>query len=111
VLPYDDYSKYAPADVTFDLIYNEIFRYYSLILPAMSERLDLTDPNVWTSPTAANYVLRMTDERLWADYNYMPRTRDLSTYRRALLRQFCANVLAANRAPAIESASRTRGGR
>jgi hypothetical protein len=96
VLPFDDYSKIQPADVTFTLIYNEIFRYYNLIVPAMSERLDLADPTVWASPTAANYVLRMIDERLWGYYNYMPRTRDLSKYRRALLRQFCENVLAAN---------------
>ena len=97
VLPFDDYSTIAPADVTFDVIYKEIFRYYNLIVPAMSERLNLADPAVWASPTAANYVLRMIDERLWGYYNYMPRTRDLSKYRRALLRQFCENVLAANR--------------
>jgi hypothetical protein len=36
----------------------------------------------------------MTDERLWGAYNYMPRTRDLSKYRRALpaavLRETCS---------------------
>jgi len=111
VLPFDDYSKVAAADVTFDLIYKEIFRYYDLILPAMTERLNLADSAIWESPTAAQYILRMTDERLWGCYNYMPRTRDLSKYRRALLQQFCANVLAANRVtePAASS-RRSRGG-
>jgi len=94
VLPYDDYSTVSDADLSFDIIYNEIFRYYALILPAMSERLDLSDPTVWQSPTAARYVLRVIDETLWPYYNYMPRTRDLSKYRRALLRRWCHKVLA-----------------
>ena len=114
VLPYDDYSAVADADLTFPFIYEEIFRYYYLILPAMSERLDMSDPTVWQSPTAARYVLRMIDERLWSYYNYMPRTRDLSTYRRQLLRRFCNKVLAENGvsqeiAPARRTAG--RGGR
>lgn len=110
VLPFDDYSHIPPSDVTFDLIYDEIFRYYNLILPAMSERLDLADPTVWASPTAANYVLRMVDERLWGSYNYMPRTRDLSASRRNLLRQFCQNVLASSGSVgATVPASRRRG--
>jgi hypothetical protein len=96
VLPYDDYSAVGDAELTFPFIYQEIFRYYYLILPAMSERLDMSDPTVWQSPTAARYVLRMIDERLWSYYNYMPRTRDLSTYRRQLLRRFCNKVLAEN---------------
>ena len=112
VLPFDDYSKLKPSDVTFDVVYTEIFRYYNLILPAMAERLNLADPSVWASPTAANYVLRMIDERLWGSYNYMPRTRDLSIYRRGLLRQFCENALAANRvADGARAAARRRGAR
>jgi hypothetical protein len=96
VLPYDDYSEVSDAALSFDMIYKEIFRYYALILPAMSERLDLSDPTVWQSPSAARYVLRMIDDNLWAYYNYMPRTRDLSKYRRALLRRWCNKVLADN---------------
>ena len=96
VLPFDDYSSLTDADLTFSYIYEEIFRYYYLILPAMSERLDISEPTVWQSPTAARYVLRMIDERLWGYYNYMPRTRDLSKYRRQLLRRFCEKVLAEN---------------
>jgi hypothetical protein len=93
VLPFDDYTNVQDDKLTFDLIYNEIFRYYRLVLPAMSERLNLSDPTIWQTPTAARYVLRMVDEPLWAFYNYMPRTRDLSKYRRDLLRRFCTKVL------------------
>ena len=103
VLPFDDYRAIRDEELTFDLIDNEIFRYYRLVLPAMSERLDLSDPAIWQTPTAANYVLRMVDERLWAFYNYMPRTRDLSKYRRDLLRRFCEKVLRETGAPAAAS--------
>lgn len=94
VLPWDDYSAIPDAQVTFDLVYREIFRYYDLILPAMSARLDMTSEAVWATPTAARYVLRMIDPAIWHTYNYMPRTRDLSAPRRALLRRFCLGVLA-----------------
>ncbi|MFN0077852.1 MAG: hypothetical protein ACKVY0_15455 [Prosthecobacter sp.] len=93
VLPYDDYSKVTDAQLTFDFVYAEALRYYHLIMPAMSKRLDMSDPTIWNTPTAAQYVLRMCDERMWATPNYMPRTRDLSKYRRALLRRFCEKVL------------------
>lgn len=93
VLPYDDYSAIRDDELTFDLIYQEIFRYYHLITPAMSVRLDMSDPTIWSTPTAALYVLRMIDPRLWDHYEYMPRTRDLSCYRRELLARFCRSVL------------------
>lgn len=94
VLPWDDYSALTDAEVTFDVIYNEIFRYYDLILPAMSDRLNMSSAALWATPTAASYVLRMIDPSIWHTYNYMPRTRDLSASRRALLRRFCEGVLA-----------------
>jgi len=93
VLPYDDYSGIDSKHVTFEVIYREIFRYYYLILPAMSEYLDMHDRTIWEAPAAAHYVLRMTDPALWGHYNYMPRTRDLSRCRRKLLRTFCGNVI------------------
>ncbi|HTU18553.1 MAG TPA: hypothetical protein VMG10_10875 [Gemmataceae bacterium] len=93
VLPYDDYSQLSDEQLTWERIYDEIFRYYSLILPAMSEYLDVTDASIWETPTAARYVMRMTDPKLWDYYNYMPRTRDLSKYRRELLWRFCCRVL------------------
>jgi hypothetical protein len=92
VLPYDDYSGLDDDDVTFERVYDEVLRYYVLIFPAMSKRLPLDDPSVWRSPAAASYVLKMTDVSLWEYYHYMPRTRDLSRYRRELLQRFCRKV-------------------
>jgi len=96
VLPYDDYSHISENDLNFKLIYDEIFRYYHLIFPAMSVHLDMSDPGIWTTPTTAQYVLRMIDTKLWDFHNYMPRTRDLSKYRRELLERFCRLVLKSN---------------
>ena len=56
VLPYDDYSRVREDELTFELIYKEIFRYYARILPAMSKRLDMADPTIWRTPTAARYL-------------------------------------------------------
>ncbi len=93
VLPYNDYSKIPDEELGFDLIYQEIFRNYYLLMPAMNKRLDLSDPSIWESPTAANYLLRVTEPGLWEYFDYMPRTRDLSKYRRELLRRFCRRIL------------------
>ncbi len=101
VLPYWDDSKVSDDNLTFDLVYREVFRYYKLIFPAMSRRLDMADPAIWASPTAASYVLRMIDLRLWETYNYMPRTRDLSASRRRLVERFCRKVIAAHKGAAI----------
>jgi hypothetical protein len=99
VLPYDDYSAITDDQLNFTVIYREIFRYYHLVLPAMSVRLDMSDPTIWGTPTAAQYILRMIDPSLWDHYEYMPRTRDLSRYRRDLLARFCRDVLTAHDVP------------
>jgi hypothetical protein len=93
VLPYDDYSKVRPDELTLDFIYEQVFRYYDLITPAMSEAMDLKDPSIWKLPTAARYVLLTTSTDFWASPQYMPRMRDLSRSRRELLQRFCNSLL------------------
>ena len=93
VLPYDDYSALIANGPTFDDVYREVFMYYDLIIPGMSKRLDMSDPTVWNTPAAAEYVLRSTNEAIWSTTTYMPRTRDLSACRRALLVAFCVRVI------------------
>ncbi len=99
MLPFDDYSHLGEDELTFSVIYQEIFRYYHLILPAMSLRLDMSDAALWSTPTAAQYCLRVLDPRLWDHYDYMPRTRDLSRSRRDLLIRFFEMVLKAHDVP------------
>lgn len=93
VLPFEDFSGVSDDALGFDLIYQHIFRNYYLLLPAMNKRLDMSDASIFTHPTAAHYILRMIDLAMWEYYDYMPRTRDLSGARRALLRRFCEIVI------------------
>jgi hypothetical protein len=93
VLPYEDFRAVPDEALTFELIYQRIFRNYYLLLPAMNKRLDMSDASIFGHPTAAHYVLRMIDVKMWNSYDYMPRTRDLSGYRRELLRRYCEKVI------------------
>ena len=94
ILPYDDYSHQLATGPTFDDVYDNIFQYYDLIVPAMNERLPMNDQSLWDTPTAAQYLKRIIDPGLWSSPNYMPRTRDLSAKRRELLVAFCDAVIA-----------------
>ena len=97
VLPHDGEAAAVPdSQLDYPTIYRKVLRYYALILPAMSKRLNMSEgsESVWVSPTAARYLLRTTDVNMWERWAYMPRTRDLSATRRALLHRFCHKVLA-----------------
>jgi hypothetical protein len=96
VLPYEDFSQVRDDELTLELIYQKIFRYYDLITPAMSEAMDLKDPSIWEMPAAARYVLLTSSLDLWSSWQFMPRTRDLSRARRELLHRFCRAVLRRN---------------
>jgi hypothetical protein len=93
VLPYEDFREVPDDALTFDFIYQRIFRNYYLLLPAMNKRLDMSDASIFSHPTAAHYVLRMIDLAMWGSYDYMPRTRDLSSARRELLRRYFEKVI------------------
>ena len=94
ILPYDDYSHQLTTGPTFDDVYDNIFQYYDLIVPAMNERLPMNDQSLWDTPTAAQYLKRIIEPSLWSSPNYMPRTRDLSAKRRELLVAYCDAVIA-----------------
>ena len=95
VLPHDGEAAAIPdSQLDYPTIYRKVLRYYALILPAMSKRLDMSQSSVWVSPTAVRYLLRTTDINMWEHWAYMPRTRDLSATRRTLLHRFCHKVLA-----------------
>jgi hypothetical protein len=93
VLPYDDYTELADEDVTFRFVYAEVLRAYKLVYPAMSQHLDLADPTLWTTPSAAHYLKRVIQPELWHTPVAMPRTRDLAATRRQLLERFCRLVI------------------
>ena len=94
ILPNDDFSSQLADGPTFEDIYEHVFKYYDLVLPAMNERLSMSDPSLWETPTAAKYLKRVLDPALWDSTRYMPRTRDLSAKRRQLVTAFCDAVIA-----------------
>jgi hypothetical protein len=104
VLPHLDYSRLPDEDLTFDVIYREIFRYYYLIFPGMNKRLDMKDVTIWNTPTAAEYILKRSAKEMWHSYYYMPRTRDLSDGRRDLLHRWCRKVIREGTVPEFAEA-------
>lgn len=105
VLPYDDYGAILDRGVTWGDLYDNVFQYYDLLMPAMNERLPMGDSSFWESPTSARYLRRVVDPRLFESTTYMPRTRDLSAPRRELIVAFCDAVLARDSSPNSEVAS------
>ncbi len=99
ILPYDDYGALMADGPTFDDIYQHVFMYYDLVLPAMNKRLSMHDAVLWDTPTAAKYLKRIIDPSLWSTTRYMPRTRDLSSKRRELVLAFCDAVIAEHEHP------------
>lgn len=94
ILPNTDYSQYyVPGTnppvgnerLTFDVVYAQVLRNYYLLYPAMSKRVPLNDPSYWEDPEMAMRLFQRTQLSWWGKAEYMPRTRDLSNTRRALL--------------------------
>jgi len=76
--------------LTFDVVYQEVLRTYYLLYPAMNQVFPLNSEQAVT--TYAIAILQRTEQSLWMLTGYMPRTRDLSASRRALLRAWCRKV-------------------
>jgi hypothetical protein len=95
VLPLDDFSRIPDSELTWELIYDKVFRYHYLVYPGMNKHLDLSDPSIWTTPTAAQYMLKRSSKEYWWDYYYMPRSRDLSDGKRELLQRWLRTLIPA----------------
>lgn len=101
ILPNDeDFSQYyvdptAPAPVgndklTFDIIYAKVLRTYYLLYPIMNKRFPLNSEQAVRDKAGA--IIARTDPSIWMSIHYMPRTRDMSSSRRTLLRAWCRKV-------------------
>lgn len=103
LLPNDkDFSQYYVAgsnppvgneQMTFDVIYNEVLRNYYLLYPAMNKHVPLNDPTKWSNPQMAGILAQRISLDNWGKAMAMPRTRDLSESRRALLNAWCLKIL------------------
>jgi hypothetical protein len=76
--------------LTFDVVYQKVLRTYYLLYPAMNQVFPLNSEQAVTK--CAKAILQRTEKSLWMSTGYMPRTRDMSASRRALLRAWCRKV-------------------
>jgi len=93
VLPSDADLDAIPDDqVTWDLVYDKVLRYYYRMYPTMDAHLPLNDRAA--CERAAQMLLLLTDTSAWDSTLYMPITRELSDGKRRLLHRWCNRVLA-----------------
>jgi hypothetical protein len=113
ILPNQDFSQYyvdpqasepvGNDTLTFGVIYEYVFRNYFLLFPAMSKVLPLNDPQEWMTADVARRVLNRISPQQWPNYEYMPRTRDLSQSRRVLLEAWARKIIAGGKAEAAKA--------
>ncbi|AHH99185.1 hypothetical protein GCM10010174_49460 [Kutzneria viridogrisea] len=111
VLP-DDWrlDEIAQEDVTFDLVYREVFAYYELLYPFMrAEVFSLADQ--FMVRTYRDLIWQMCDPRNKTKTYYMPSTRDLSEPKARLLLRFLHAQNAVSSVPAFVPATRSATGR
>jgi hypothetical protein len=93
VMPQDDFSS-VPRDrrLSWEFLYDTLFRYYHLIFPAMSLVIPFDDRDAVTKAAREGKLTQATDPALWHSTRYMPPTRDLSAGKRKLLVEWAAHV-------------------
>jgi len=93
VLKVDDYSAITDQQLLgksgFQLIYQNVFRFFYLAYPVMQGFIDFSNYEIMTSRVVLQELMTKTDKTHWGSYGYMPRTRDLTDARRELLARWC----------------------
>jgi hypothetical protein len=104
VMPFDDFSSYSMAERTsWGFVYEHVFRYYYLIYPGMAEQIIPFNSQTIMEHTARRLVSRLgrtprlgeapsAETDLWFSSLNMPRTRELSVGKRALLEEWATVV-------------------
>ncbi|PHI19674.1 hypothetical protein CEQ90_11525 [Lewinellaceae bacterium SD302] len=103
VLPNEDYSNYfvdpsaaepvGNENLTFEVIYDHVFKPYHVLYPAMDQVRSLYDPEQWGGVDSARRLLGRLETKTFGDSSYMPRTRDLSASRRQLIQAWCRKTI------------------
>lgn len=93
ILPVNDYSGYTDEQLLgqdgFNIVYQEVLRYFYIAYPVMQGILDFSNYHVMTSKVFLQQLVTLTSKDKWRDFDYMPRTRELSDSRRDLLHRWC----------------------
>jgi hypothetical protein len=80
--------------VTWDVVYQNVFKCYHAILPIMNVIVPFTQAN-WSDPFMINAMLQFTDQNNWSKPLYMPITRELSASQRQLLQLWAQQIQSA----------------
>ena len=83
----DDYSHLPDSAINWDLVYNEVIRYYYLLYPGMFERLPFNREEV--ARANATLIKRIISKRGIESSAFMPVTREMSDGKRQLLQRWC----------------------
>lgn len=99
VLPMGDYGRYLdpldpqyPTPVTFDVLYEEIFKAYDFAYPIMGNFIPFTKEKYDNAKMAKILVERVALNN-WGNHKYMPVTRELSANQRALIQKWAEPFL------------------
>ncbi|MFN8531091.1 MAG: hypothetical protein U0670_21010 [Anaerolineae bacterium] len=91
VLPDDrHFDALTDAELTWDTLYTEVFRYYSLLYPIMNAYINFDDQVAITA--AADRIVQFISPETQNTTLYMPITRDLSNGKRRLIERWAAQV-------------------
>lgn len=93
VLPADNEEVSDTEVADWNFIYQKVLRYYHLIYPAMSLKIDLSQ-EAQVRQYAREIKAAIAKDN-WHSWSYMPTTRDLSAGKRKLLERWCDLVIAA----------------
>ena len=100
VLPTQDFSAYYLPNgkpdyskLTYQALYNEIFRSFFFMFPAMTQAKSFADPTIWENRWAAGRLADRVALTHWLSPFYMPRTRDLSAAQRQLINDWAAQYM------------------
>jgi hypothetical protein len=88
----DDNFDSIPREtrLSWEFMYETVFKYYHLIYPAMSQHIRFN--NQAAMENAAGDLVDRTDWDHWSSTHYMPITRDLSVGKRALIVEWAEDV-------------------
>ena len=77
--------------LTFDVVYDKVLRVYYLLYPVMIPIVRLNSED--DVRDHADGIIKTTEQSLWMNIHYMPRTRDMSSSRTRLLRAWCRKFI------------------
>ncbi|MBY6262696.1 hypothetical protein EI613_12365 [Azospirillum sp. 412522] len=93
ILKVDDYSHITDDQLLgqsgFSIMYENVLRYFYVAYPVMQGIVDFSNYNIMTSRMVLQQLQTLTSKDKWRDFDYMPRTRELTDARRDLLHRWC----------------------